>query len=49
MTRSQHQALGSKSLAAQHITAAGADRYPLVGGYMHSVARIHLGSLKRSK
>ena len=42
-------ALGNKARALEHITAAAADRYAAVGGYMHTVARIHLGILQRSK
>jgi len=33
--------------ALEHITAAAADRYADAGGYMHTVARIHLGILRR--
>jgi len=43
------EALGNRARALQHITAAAADRYASVGGYMHSVARIHLGTLQRTK
>jgi hypothetical protein len=40
-------ALGNKERALEHITAAAADRYEPVGGYMHTVARIHLSTLQR--
>ena len=40
-------ALGNKERALEHIRAAAADRYAAVGGYMHTVARIHLGTLQR--
>jgi len=40
-------ALGNKERALEHITAAAADRFAPVGGYMHTVARIHLGMLQR--
>jgi lipoprotein NlpI len=40
-------ALGNKERALEHIMAAAADRYAPVGGYMHTVARIHLGVLRR--
>jgi lipoprotein NlpI len=40
-----HEALGNSDLALQHITAAAQDRYA-GGGYMHTVARVHLGLLR---
>ena len=40
-------ALANKDRALEHIAVAAADRYALAGGYMHSVARIHLGMLER--
>src|SRR5262245_33519360 len=40
-------ATGRKDLALEHITAAAADRFASVGGYMHMVARVHLASLRR--
>ena len=43
------EALGSTSRALEHIMAAAADRYAAVGGYMHMVARVHLGMLQRRK
>jgi lipoprotein NlpI len=33
--------------ALEHIMAAAADRYADAGGYMHTVARVHLGILRR--
>ena len=41
------EALGSRGRALEHISAAAADRYAVVGGYMHVVAGVHLGILKR--
>ena len=43
------EALGNKDRALEHITAAAADRYAAAGGYMHTVARVHLGLLQRRK
>jgi len=42
-------ALGNTAGEREHITAAAADRYGSIGGYMHGVARVHLGTLQRSK
>jgi len=36
------EALGQDALALDHIAAAAADRFARVGGYMHTVARVHL-------
>jgi lipoprotein NlpI len=36
-------ALGNRDRAIVHIAEAASDRYARVGGYMHAVARIHLG------
>lgn len=36
------EASGQKNVALDHIRAAAADRYAAVGGYMHTVARVHL-------
>ena len=33
--------------ALEHIAAAAADRFASVGGYMHTVAKVHLGILTR--
>ena len=41
------EALGNKSKALEHITAAAADRFASAGGYMHTVAKVHLGILRR--
>ena len=43
------EALGNKARALEHITAAAADRYAPVGGYMHAVAKVHLGILQRAQ
>ena len=40
------EALGNKTRSLKHITAAAADRYEAAGGYMHTVARVHLATLK---
>src|SRR5262245_22714950 len=37
------EALGNKRLAAEHITAAAADRFATAGGYMHRVAKVQIG------
>jgi hypothetical protein len=42
------EALGKSDRALEHIAKAAGDRYS-VGGYMHMVARVHLGLLKRNK
>jgi len=41
------EAMGNKSLALEHIKAAAADRFAAVGGYMHTVAKVHLRILER--
>lgn len=41
-----YEALGDARLAREHITAAASDRFAAVGGYMHTVARVHLGILE---
>lgn len=38
------EAHGKRDLAREHITAASDDRYAAVGGYMHRVAKVHLGT-----
>ena len=43
------EALGNQARALEHVTIAAADRYGAVGGYMHAVARVHLGILQRAK
>jgi lipoprotein NlpI len=41
------EALGDDRRAFEHITAAAADRFAAAGGYMHTVAKVHLGVLKQ--
>jgi lipoprotein NlpI len=41
------EALGNKSLALEHIKAAADDRFAAAGGYMHTVAKVHLSMLQR--
>ena len=41
------EARGDARGALDHITAAANDRYAGAGGYMHTVARVHLGILQR--
>jgi lipoprotein NlpI len=36
------EAFGNRRFALDHITAAAADQYASAGGYMHTVARVHL-------
>jgi tetratricopeptide (TPR) repeat protein len=43
------EALGNSGRALEHITAAAADRYAAAGGYMHTVARVHLALLQHGK
>jgi lipoprotein NlpI len=43
------EATGNKGRAREHITTAAADRFAAAGGYMHSVAQVHLGILERVK
>jgi lipoprotein NlpI len=40
------EALGDKPRARQHLTTAADERYASSGGYMHTVAKVHLGRLK---
>ncbi|MEQ1910540.1 MAG: hypothetical protein ABMA15_17100 [Vicinamibacterales bacterium] len=40
------EALGNKASAREHIKAAADERFAM-GGYMHSVAKIHLARLLR--
>jgi lipoprotein NlpI len=40
------EALGDDRRALEHITAAAADRFAGAGGYMHTVAKVHLGILR---
>jgi lipoprotein NlpI len=41
-----YEAIGDSRRALEHITRAAADRYAAAGGYMHTVARVHLGILR---
>jgi lipoprotein NlpI len=41
-----YEALGNNPRALEYITAAAADRYADAGGYMHTVATVHLGILR---
>lgn len=43
------EALGDTARALEHMKDAVADRYALTGGYMHAVARVHVGTLQRRK
>ena len=40
-----YEALGNKSKALEHIRAAAAERFAADGGYMYTVAKVHLGTL----
>ena len=40
------EALSRKDLALKHIREAASERFAPVGGYMHMVARVHLGTLR---
>jgi lipoprotein NlpI len=42
------EAIGDTALALEHIKAAADDRY-VMGGYMHTVAKIHLTYLQRAR
>jgi len=42
-------ALGDPARAREHIAAAADERYASIGGYMHTVARIHLGAFDRGR
>jgi lipoprotein NlpI len=39
------EAMGNRDQALENIRAASADRFAAVGGYMHSIARLHLARL----
>ena len=41
-----YEAQGDARRALEHLTAAAADRFAAAGGYMHTVARIHLQQRK---
>jgi lipoprotein NlpI len=38
-----YEAMGRAAPSLEHITAAAAERFSAAGGYMHGVARVHLG------
>jgi len=42
------EAFGDERRALEHITAAAADQFAIEGGYMHTVAKVHLGILTGS-
>ena len=44
-----YEALGNKPKVLEHLTAAAAERFAAVGGYMHTVAKVHLGILQRGR
>jgi lipoprotein NlpI len=41
------EAMGDARRSREHITTAAADRFAAVGGYMHTVAKVHLAQLQR--
>lgn len=41
-----YEALGDRRRAREHLTAAASDQYRQVGGYMQTVARIHVARMK---
>jgi len=43
------EATGNKPKALEHIRAAAADRFAPAGGYMHTVAKVHLGILEKGR
>jgi lipoprotein NlpI len=43
------EALGNERSALEHITAAADDRFTKAGGFMHTVAKVHLNILRRRK
>jgi lipoprotein NlpI len=43
------EALGSERLALEHIAAAADNRFTAAGGFMHTVAKVHLNILRRRK
>jgi lipoprotein NlpI len=43
------EALGNERLALEHIAAAADDRFTAAGGFMHTVAKVHLAMLRRRK
>jgi lipoprotein NlpI len=43
------EATGNRGRAEEHIALAADDRYAAAGGYMHSVARVHMAGLRRAR
>lgn len=43
------EALGDGRRAREHVSAAADDRFAAVGGYMHTVARIHMATFRHSR
>ncbi len=41
------EATGNATKAAQHLETAADDRFKLVGGYMHTVAKVHTQTLRK--
>jgi lipoprotein NlpI len=41
------EALGDRARALEHLTLAASDRYADAGGYMHTVAKVHVGLAPR--
>jgi len=44
-----YEALGNARLTREHITLAAADKFAPAGGYMHTVAKVHLGILDKKR
>src|SRR5262245_19323191 len=44
-----YEATGNARLARENIAAAAADQFARDGGYMHTVAKVHLGVLNRGR
>jgi hypothetical protein len=44
-----YEALDDRPKAFEHVSAAAREEYATVGGYMHSVARVHLGILESGR
>ncbi|MEE3203366.1 MAG: hypothetical protein VX262_08765 [Acidobacteriota bacterium] len=40
-----YEAIGSEAMAREHLVLAAEDTYARVGGYMHTVARVHVDQL----
>jgi lipoprotein NlpI len=43
------EALGNERGAGEHIEAAASDRFSSAGGFMHTVAKVHLSMIRRHK